>query len=346
MTNAYQVFVGDLRTGKIVTRLRTTGGSWQQTPVNSAGTITGVTIDLADASLTGVDVYHATAPGKAYLAVQYGGTVLAAGPIWTRSYARSTGMLTLGAAGLWSLFDHRLVLPVLSQPVAVGAAQATTTTCATGSNMSLGDIAAALVQQAMNHVGGSLPLVMPANQGNTPGNTRTYPGYDLPVLGSILTELTGVIGGPEIRFTPRINPNDLTSIQWTMEVGTPAQPLLVQPGADRIFDLAAPQSSVSELTVDEDATAMGTRAWVVGTGSQAGVLLGETDSTALTAAGYPLLEIVDRNRDRRVPRDGRDGQHDGRGPPRDRRQDGSLGRRPGARPATWHLPPPRGERPQ
>lgn len=291
----FQVAVGDLRTGKITTRLPVTGGQWQQTPLNTAGTITGVTVDAAAQSLTGVDLYHATAPAKSFLAVLYGTTVLAAGPIWTRQYVRSTAALTLGGAGLWSLFDHRLVIPVLTQPVTVGAVQAAETTYPTSSNMSVGDIAAALVQQAINDVGGSLPLVMPTAQGQTPGATRTYPGYDLSSLGQMLTNLTGVLGGPEIRLTPRIKATDPTSIEWVMEVGSPAQPQLVQPGADRIFDLAATQSQVAELTYDEDATTMGTRAYVPGVGSQAGMMLGEADSTTLTSVGYPLLEVVDRN---------------------------------------------------
>ncbi len=291
----FQVLVGDLRTGKITARISPTAGSWQKAPINGAGTMTGFTINTADKSLNGVDLYHATAPAKACLAVQYGNTILNAGPIWTRHYNRGSAQLTLGAAGLWSLFDHRLVLPVLTQPLAIGAAQAAVTTYPTISNLSLGDIAAALVAQALAHVGGNLPLVAPTAQGLTPGATRTYYGYDLPALGAMLTELTGVLNGPEIRFLPRLKASDPTSIEWVMQVGTPAAPLLTQGGADWYLDAAVPKSMVSDIDYDEDATSMGTRAWEVGAGSQAGTLLSQADSTTLTAVGYPLLEIIDRN---------------------------------------------------
>lgn len=292
---AFQTVVGDLRTGKITTRVRPTAGSWQKVPVNGAGTMTGFTVNAADLSLAGVDLYHATAPAKSFLGLAFGNTVLNAGPIWTRHYTRSNATLTLGAAGMWSIFDHRLVMPVLAEPLAIGAAQAATTTYPTSQNKSLADIAAALVQQALNHVGGSLPIVMPAAQGTTPGNTRTYPGYDLSSLGAMLTELAGVINGPEIRFQPRFKASDPTSIEWVMQVGTPTQPLLVQAGADWYMDAATRKGMVSDFDYDEDATNMGTRAWEVGAGSQAGVMLAQADSTALTSVGYPLLEVVDRN---------------------------------------------------
>jgi hypothetical protein len=288
----FTALVGDLRTGKITTRLPLTGCSWQQV-MNGAGTITGATVDVQAASLATLDLYHAAAPGKAFLAIQYDQSLLNAGPIWTHHYTRSTGTLTMGAAGLWSLFDHRFVIPLLSEPLAVGAAQAAVTTYPTGSNLSLGDIAAALVTQAQTHVGGNLPLVMPAAQGLTPGATRTYAGYSLSAVGAMLTELTGVVGGPEVAFRPRIKTTDPTRIEWVMLAGTPAQPWLVQGGLDWVFDASVPQSMVSDIDVDVDATGMGTRAWEIGSGSQNLILMSQADSTVLTSAGYPLLEVQD-----------------------------------------------------
>jgi hypothetical protein len=290
---AFQVLIGDLRTGKITTRVPATAAPWQQV-LNAAGML-GASLNVAASDLSGLDLYHAAAPAKAFLAIQYDRTLLAGGPIWGHQYSRAAGTLDLTAAGIWSLFDHRAVIAALSQPVAVGAAQASTTTYASGANMSLGDIAAALITQARSHVGGSLPIVMSAAQGLTPGATRTYNGYDLTTVGARLTELTGDAGGPEIRFQPRFKAADPTSIEWVMQVGSPTQPLLVQGGADWYFDASVPASMVSDLSVDISGTAMATRAWVVGAGSQAGVMLSEADSTTLTSVGYPLLETVDRN---------------------------------------------------
>ena len=292
MTVPFQVLLGDLRTGKIITQVPATVGTWQV--VSTGAGLINATVNVAAQSTTNQDIFHATAPAKAFLAIQYGNTILAAGPIWTRHYTRSAGTLELGAAGLWSLFDHRLVMPVLAQPVAVGAAQAAVTTYPTSSNMSYADIAAALITQAMAHVGGTLPLVLPTAQGFTPGRTHTYDGYDLPVLGSMLTNLTQTINGPEIQFAPRYQA-DGTSIEWVMRAGTPTSPTLTQGGDDWYFDASVPQTMVADIDYDDDATTMGTRAWTVGAGSKAGIVLSEADSTTLTAAGYPLLEVVDRN---------------------------------------------------
>jgi hypothetical protein len=290
----FQALVGDLRTGKITTRLPLTGVTWQAV-LNGAGSITGATVNIAAADVRPLDVPHAAAPAKAFLAIQYDQSILNAGPIWIHAYNRSSGIVTLGATGLWGLFDHRLIIPVLAEPLALGAVQSAAgdTIYPSSSNLSLGDIAAALVAQALAHVGGNLPLVAPAAQGMTPGATRTYYGYELGALGARLLELTNVIGGPEIAFRPRIKTGDPTRIEWVMLAGTPAQPLLAQTGSDWIVDASVPQSMVSDIDVTIDATGMGTRVWEVGSGSQTGLMVSQADSTTLTSVGYPLLEVTD-----------------------------------------------------
>lgn len=285
--------VGDLRTGRIIARIPLESCTWQQA-TGTPGTMTNIVINAGSTDLAVYDLYYSTAGAKSFFAIQYDQTLINAGPIWTRRYNRRTGKLTLGAAGLASLFDYRTIMPVLAEPITTGAAQAATTTYPTGSNMSLGDIAVALVTQACAHTGGSLPIVYPAAQGNTPGNTRTYYGYDLPILGHNLNLLSGVIGGPEITFTPRYVTGDPTHIEWVMRVGTPTQPELTQTGADWAFDATAPHSPVSDIDYDENAAAMATRVWEVGSGSKTGTTIAQADSTTLTAAGYPLLEAVDR----------------------------------------------------
>jgi hypothetical protein len=290
----FQALVGDLRTGKITNRIPITGCTWQQV-INSAGNLTNIGINAAAAELAGTDLYHTTAPAKTFFALQFDQGLLNAGPIWTRGFNMKSARLTLGAAGLWSLFDHRLIMPLLAEPLALGAAQAAVTTYPTSANMSLGDIAAGLASQALTHVGGNLPLVMPPAQGRTPGETRTFNGYDLPAVGPKIYELTQVNNGPEVRFPARFKAGDPTSIEWVMQVGTPAAPNLVQSGADWVFDASVPKSMVSDIDFSEDVTTMATRAWVTGAGSQTGLLLSQADSTTLTSVGYPLLEVVDNS---------------------------------------------------
>jgi hypothetical protein len=287
----FTALVGDLRTGRITNRLPLTGCTWQQ---GGAGSISGAVVNVNDALVAALDPYHTAAPPKAFLCLQYDNTILAGGPIWTHRYTRSAGTVTMGAGPIESIFDHRPVLPVMALPLAIGAAQTAVTTYPTGSNMSLGDIAVALVTQALTHTGGNLPIVFPAAQGKTPGATRTYPGYDLSVVGAMLAELSAIAnGGPEIAFRPRIKASDPGYVEWVMLVGTPAQPLLTQGGADWVFDASAPKSMVSDIDVDVDATGMGTRQWVTGSGTGTGIMLSQADSVVLTSAGYPLLENTD-----------------------------------------------------
>jgi hypothetical protein len=281
----YTWHVGTLRDGLITNSIPTIQGSWS-TVMDDAGTLSAV-MPLADSAVAALNPYLTAEPCRCFLAVAYtdeGGTetFLAGGPIWTHGYDDTTQQLTIGAAGLWSYYDHRKILPVLSAGQSAASVTATYTT-------SLGTIAKRLVQLAHSHTGGSVPVALPADVGGT--DTRTYPGFELSWVGSALADLTGVENGPEIQFVPRRQTSDPNSLEWVMRVGTTTQPLLVQSGADWVWDATVPRSSVSSVSVQRDGSVMGTRAWEKGAGSDVAALVSEADSTTLTTVGFPLLEV-------------------------------------------------------
>lgn len=283
----YSWHVGTLRDGRLTTEVPVASSSWSLV-MDDAGPLQ-VVLPLADPDVAALNPYLIAEPCRCFLAVSYidstgTETFLAGGPIWTHAYDDTSKQLTIGASGLWSYWDHRKVLPVL----AAGVNPATVTTSMLSS---LGTLAKQLVQLAQTHTAGSVPVVFPADETGT--NARTYTGFSMTAVGQALRDLTGVQGGPEIQFVPRRTAADPRFIEWVMRVGTTEQPLLSQAGDDWTWDASVPRSSVTGISVQRDGSAMATRVWEQGTGSDISTLYSQANDTTLTDAGFPLLELAD-----------------------------------------------------
>lgn len=279
-TTTTTLLYGDLRTGRIYDTIDATALNWAQV-LNDAGAIDSVQVPAAE--VRAKQLRHTAPAAKTFLAVDVDGELQEAGPLWHRGWDDETQTLTLGAAGLWSLYDHRKVLP----------APAFYTGRVQDVNMSsglaeLGSIGRQLVAQALYHVGGDLPLVLPAVVAGS--HTETWFGWQLLWIGDQLRQLTKRENGPDIRFRPRYT-TDRLGIQWVYEAGTEAAPLLTQAGEDWYFDRTVPRTPVVNIVTDEDGTQMGQRGWVTGEGSEAGTLIGTAYDPAQVDDGFPLLEV-------------------------------------------------------
>lgn len=282
----YVWHVGTLRDGKLTTEIPVSSSSWSLV-MDDAGTMQA-TMPLADADVAALNPYLIAEPCRCFLAVAYNDpdgkeTFLEAGPIWLHKYDGVSKQLTIGAGGIWSYYDHRKVLPVL----AAGVNPATVTTDILSS---LGTTAKRLVQLAHTHANGALPIVLPADEAGT--IESSLPGGEMHDVGQSLRDLTSLENGPEIQFVPRRRDDDRRYLEWDMRVGTAAAPLLVQQGADWVWDTSAVASSVSTVSVSRDGSKVGTRAWMQGAGTDTTTLFGRADSTVLTDAGFPLLEVL------------------------------------------------------
>jgi hypothetical protein len=272
---------GDLRGGRIYDTLDVTGCSWEQV-ANDAGSITSVTVEAHEVrrKLKG-QMFTASS----FLAVDVDGRLQEAGPVWSLGWDDEAQQLGIGAAGLWSLFDHRTVLPVLAADARVQDAVTTV------SGTDLGGIGRALVAQALTHAGGDLPLVLPDPP---PGDrTESWYGWQLAKVGDQIRQLTQrADNAPDIRFRPDYTADRL-GVQWFYEAGTEAAPLLTQAGDDWYFDQTVAKSPVLNINTDEDGTQMGMLAWATGNGSEADILLSHWYDPTLVDAGWPLLEVYE-----------------------------------------------------
>lgn len=292
VTPEFRVFIGNMVTGEITCDLPASSLSWGLR-VNGAGTIDVSTRALAE-ELRNKDLRNVTATKKNYLAVAFGDKILEAGPIWKRDNNAGTGVLKLGAAGIWSL---------LEKVKALNWDQITTGTPVTRSSLdftglSLGGIAREIVRRSIsaNPDNPGLPIVFPDLDSGT--NERHYKGYELPYVGDLLRKLTEVQDGPDIRFQPRFNGSDPTRIEWVMTHGSAASPLLYQAGDDWIWDATVDESGVSEISTKEDGSGLADRVWQPGTGSELEMKLASAqDTTLITTADYPWTEADAASKD-------------------------------------------------
>lgn len=276
--------IGDLLTGRVITSLTVQQGNWS-TGINEAGSLTA-TVTLTDPDVQALGLYNAATVGKSFLACVENGTIMEAGPIWTHDWDEDTGKLQITAAGMWSYFDHRVLIPVLT------AGQTPSDVETYYENVSLLTVARRLVQQAQTHTNGQVPIVLPAEVAGT--ETREYKGDDLPLVGDALADLTSAENGPEIDFRPRFK-TDRRYIEWVMRVGTPTQPQLVGPST-HVWDYGTKQKSIRGLKTRRDGSKLQGRTWGQGGSAGAATTFSTYTNTALLTQGYPLLELVDSSR--------------------------------------------------
>lgn len=288
--------IGNMLDGKKIQVLPDViSGSWSET-LNGAGSVE-CTVPLTDPDLLRMVLREAATPGKAFLAALDGDTVLQAGPIWVHEYDEDNNKhLKLSASGMWGYFDHRVLLPVLAGRLPTDP---TTDTrfqnisvdpdWPTDTSKSYQGMVRALVAQAQAATGGNVPVVLPTE---IPGeNEKWWKGSELGFVGPRIYDLTQLLNGPDVKFAPRLT-TDRMGIEWVLQVGTPAQPMIY--GAlEPVFNLSVAESSVSRLRVRSDGSGLASQGFAIAGRSQGEAIAAVATDPTLTNAGFPLLEDVD-----------------------------------------------------
>lgn len=282
--------VADLVTGDRIQTLPTSEVKWERrilTPEQMT-----VSLTLAPRAHQLLDLRNSTVEAKTALAIVDGDTVLGAGPIWEREYDDTTGRWSGTAEGIWSLLEHAHVLPesVTSMPLLVPSgddegepnpAVATTFTASTWPQIVQG-----LLAQRAARPGGTLPLEFgPAGTG---AHDKSYEASAFKTIGEALTDLTRLVDGPEIEFTPQIVDNKL---RWLVRVGDDAQPQ-IQSVTQHLFDFTPRNRSVRALRVRSSGRGLASELWGTGGRQAAKALFSRAWSPALVDAGFPRMEAV------------------------------------------------------
>lgn len=274
------VLFGELRTGRITDVIDATTASWKQVS-NGPGEIT---VTVTEDVVRKLGLRDAAAAARTFLAVDVGGRLQEAGPIWSRTWDDTAGVLTLKAAGLWSIYDHRYVLDPSQAGVPLSQRNLTIV------GATLGGLAKSLVRVDAQWYGATLPIVYGAG-GEAGHRTESFPGWRLSTIGEELRQLTQrEVFAPDIRFRPEYTADRL-SVQWVLETGDEDNPLLTQVGDDWVFDANAPRGPVRAIHTDEDATQMGSWAFVTGEGTEQDMLMAASYDPTLVDAGWPLLAV-------------------------------------------------------
>lgn len=270
----------DLLTGDILTEIQVVSGPWS-TGINEAGSV-AATVSLKDHATRQKNLRNVATVGKSCLVVVENDIPIEGGPIWVSEYSKDSQQATFTAAGMWSYFDHRVLIPLLA------AGQSPLDVETFYENQSLTTIAKRLVQQAQAATGGNVPVILPAEIAGT--ETREYLGSDLGTVGEALNDLTAVEGGPEISFVPRYTA-DRTGIEWVMKVGTPEQPQ-ISAASVSVWDYNVPDPSIKSLNEKIDGSKLTSTSWAMSGSSSSESLYSVYPSSLLTGQGYPALDVV------------------------------------------------------
>lgn len=289
--------LGNLRTGRRILDLPVLTGPWD-VRLNTAGSIT-CAVDMNDPDVQKLDLRNTSTPAQTFLGVVEGDRIMEAGPIWTRNYSRDTRVLQLGAKGLGSYFDHRLILPLLAQTISVDqwTVKAPGETlpvpnpllATTLNGISLGTMAKRLVQQAREWTGGNLPIIFQEDE--VADRTQTYNGVDFKSVLEAIEDLADRVNGPEWAFVPRFT-SDMLGVEWLFRTGTESQPLVTSQAVP-LWNVTRPQSPVTALGVDEDGSKLVSLNWQIGGRQDDEVLVARAYDPRLVDANYPLMETVE-----------------------------------------------------
>lgn len=167
--------------------------------------------------------------------------------------------------------------------------------------MSLGTIADRIIDLATARQAGSLPIrhrqdLAQADLSAAVGHARQYDACNLANNGvdKRLSELSDVIGGPDIMLRPGIDWGDTMTppaAYATVIHGVEGQPQIPQ-RRTTVWDATRPAGPVTSISATVDASQMWTRRWATGAGQDADILMDVRQAEQMLQAGMPLMEDV------------------------------------------------------
>lgn len=164
----------------------------------------------------------------------------------------------------------------------------------TYTGLSLGTIAWRIVSDACSlKPGGGPPIVHGSAEENANRQRTAYEGWNMANNGieKRLTELSGVINGPDIMFYPRWVDDTHQRIEWVMEHGSEANPRLIQDYVP-VFDMATPRANATNVQVKPVSDHIIDRVWATGAGEGGGTAIAKAENLSRLRQHVPFTEKV------------------------------------------------------
>lgn len=253
-------------------------------------------IDARDDETRALDLRSATEPKKTVLLARTeADTILAWGLIDEREWNEDEYTLTLTASGVASsyfgktiiappnaLTDELIVLDVDGFPIVNPALDTNL------AGLSLGTIAKRLIEQRLAWPGAPTAFVLPPDE--LGDNERNYLFASLKSVGSALTDLMGIINGPDIAFDAR-RAADRLSLEYVLRHGSTAQPRIGNDAGSWSLDELTP---LTDFKVTDSGEDLGSAAWLTaGKSSGAALISRALNPDLVTLSGYPPFDTVD-----------------------------------------------------
>ncbi len=283
----WRVFIAETLSGEIRADVAHVGDPSFERTLNEKGSLSvSVMVDGPNAQ---VDLHTYTRPGKYSWILAYGQTIVQAGPVWSYQFTDSSRQLDVTCGGMFSLFSRRVTRnPVGSAndaiPAIVNESEDLTYT-----GLSLRGIMSRLVADNLAQLDYDVPTIV-VPEAETGENVRNYQGYDLKMIADNMTDLAGVINGPEFDFAPEFTERG-THVQWNLKIGNP---LLGNQEPNLVWDYGTEGAPVDTIDVDVDGSESPiTRVWVKGDGTERELKTGFAEDLTRAREGYPGTDYVD-----------------------------------------------------
>jgi hypothetical protein len=282
-----RVRICDFPTGRRILDVPFLQASWTS-EFNGAEDVS-CTVDVNDRRIRRLGLANAASVAKSCLIIE-DGNLCVGGPIWNVAYDRDGGTVQITGKGLWSYFDHRVLLPVMQASDRLTNADGSANTAFDTNivNTSYENIVKRWVMQANAWMpeASRIPI---AYGDDVPGVfQRNIKGAETKLIGDLMSDITGVQQGVDIRFQPRRTADGL-GYEWLMSCG---HPRLTSDSVKR-WDMSVPKSPITGLKVEVDGSDMASQVWETGGASSDTAIIERVVDAGMDAKGYPMLERVE-----------------------------------------------------
>lgn len=262
---AWRVWSVDTRTGQKQAVIPVTGFTW--TCALNAGSSGTASLSLNAEGTKGFDWWGLLDVVRRTLVIEWDGGPVYAGVIWSWDYDYSTKKITVNHSDFWSLLTRRMLFTTYTDLMKKKFTLA---------SKSLWDLARGVVE-AGTAGSYSLPIFYQGTTGG--GRSRTWYGYELPVVADELQTIIDTDGGPDVVFDPRWSA-DGTKLEHLMWDGT-------DPGGLIPVNLSANQKMLHGVKIKRDANDVATVVIGTGEGSEE-----DLDYQVASIGGSPYPHLV------------------------------------------------------